>query len=143
MSQQIWLNYCASLPMLSILKCFHLNNLWSKLIQFWQQFPFPLLFQTLHFPSNQRPDTGHAWNNLIFTWNGGQYSLLWNAVRLYADKGYGGNENKLEWNAWVNLGEPNSAEGNGPNNQQQFVGSITRVNMVKIIQNNHWLIIIF
>jgi hypothetical protein len=104
----------------------------------------------LHFPAHQRPDTGNAWNNLIFTWSGqqgGAYSLVWNAVRLYADKGYGQGR-QLDLNAWVNLGDPPppATEGNDNNNNideeettataaalataAKFVGSITRVNMV-------------
>jgi len=78
----------------------------------------------------------------------GSYSLLWNAVRLYSDKGYAP-DRRLDINAWINLGDPKGIE------QQQnqhlmtnkiistelpkvnekiigtkFVGSITRVNMV-------------
>lgn len=44
----------------------------------------------LHFPSSQRLNDGN-WNNLIITWKSsdGAYSLIWNAVRIYADTGYG------------------------------------------------------
>lgn len=47
----------------------------------------------LHFPSNQRLNDGH-WNNLVITWKSenGAYSLIWNAVRIYADVGYGTNK---------------------------------------------------
>lgn len=53
----------------------------------------------LRFPANQRLNDGQ-WNNLVLTWdsqNGGEYSLVWNSVRLYADKGYGeGRELKIK-----------------------------------------------
>lgn len=47
----------------------------------------------LHFPNKQRLNDGN-WNNLVLTWTSheGAYSLIWNAVRLYADKGYGKNK---------------------------------------------------
>lgn len=47
----------------------------------------------LNFPTNQRLNDGR-WNNLIFTWdsnNEGEYSLIWNSVRIFIDKGYGNN----------------------------------------------------
>lgn len=48
---------------------------------------------TLHFPSSQKLNDGN-WNNLIITWTAheGSYSLIWNAVRLYSDHGYGKNK---------------------------------------------------
>ncbi|VDN21312.1 unnamed protein product [Gongylonema pulchrum] len=47
----------------------------------------------LHFPSTQRLNDGN-WNNLVITWKSvdGSYSLIWNAVRIYADVGYGTNK---------------------------------------------------
>lgn len=44
----------------------------------------------LHFPPTQRLNDGN-WNNLVITWQSidGSYSLIWNAVRIYADIGYG------------------------------------------------------
>uniref|UniRef100_A0A7E4V9G4 Protein crumbs n=1 Tax=Panagrellus redivivus TaxID=6233 RepID=A0A7E4V9G4_PANRE len=79
----------------------------------------------LHFPSNQRLNDGN-WNNLVVTWTSreGSYSLIWNAVRLYADKGYGKNK-QIDVNAWVSLGHPLGASDMDP----KFVGSVTRVNM--------------
>lgn len=46
----------------------------------------------LHFPAHQRLNDGR-WNNLVFTWNSnnGEYSLIWNAVRIFTDKGYAAN----------------------------------------------------
>jgi len=89
----------------------------------------------LHFPAHQRPDTDHAWNNLIFTWTAqqGAYSLVWNAVRLYADKGYGQGR-QLEMQAWVTLGDAvpkvDKEKEMAVGNAARFVGSITRVNLV-------------
>uniref|UniRef100_A0A914MRZ1 Uncharacterized protein n=1 Tax=Meloidogyne incognita TaxID=6306 RepID=A0A914MRZ1_MELIC len=104
----------------------------------------------LHFPIHQRPDTQLAWNNIIFMWDSqqqGSYSLLWNAVRLYSDKGYAPHR-RLDINAWINLGDPKGIEqqqnhhlmtnkiistdlpkGNERVIGTKFVGSITRVNM--------------
>lgn len=44
---------------------------------------------TLHFPANQRFNNGQ-WNNLILSWNSimGEYSLIWNSVRIYSEKNY-------------------------------------------------------
>ncbi|CAD5227116.1 unnamed protein product [Bursaphelenchus xylophilus] len=80
---------------------------------------------TLHFPTNQRLNDGE-WNNLIITWSAheGAYSLVWNAIRLYADVGYGKNK-QLNINAWINLGRPVDAS----DNDSKFVGSITRVHV--------------
>ncbi|VDD92750.1 unnamed protein product, partial [Enterobius vermicularis] len=79
----------------------------------------------LHFPSNQRLNDGH-WNNLVITWKSenGAYSLIWNAVRIYADVGYGTNK-MIDINAWVSLGEAI----NDPPGEPKFVGSVTRIKM--------------
>uniref|UniRef100_A0A914YVY8 Sushi, von Willebrand factor type A, EGF and pentraxin domain-containing protein 1 n=1 Tax=Panagrolaimus superbus TaxID=310955 RepID=A0A914YVY8_9BILA len=79
----------------------------------------------LHFPNKQRLNDGN-WNNLVLTWTSheGAYSLIWNAVRLYADKGYGKNK-QLDINAWVSLGHPLDA----PDEDPKFIGSLTRVNI--------------
>lgn len=79
----------------------------------------------LHFPANQRLNDGN-WNNLVITWTAheGAYSLVWNAVRLYADKGYG-KKKTVDINAWINLGHPLEGAATDP----KFTGSITRVNM--------------
>jgi hypothetical protein len=94
----------------------------------------------LHFPLHQRPDTQLSWNNIIFMWDSqqkGSYSLLWNAVRLYSDKGYASEKN-LEFNGWINLGNPKGIEQQQKINKiinedneidSKFIGSITRVNM--------------
>uniref|UniRef100_A0A183C3F6 EGF-like domain-containing protein n=1 Tax=Globodera pallida TaxID=36090 RepID=A0A183C3F6_GLOPA len=96
----------------------------------------------LYFPAHQRPDTGHVWNNLIFTWSShqGAYSLVWNAIRLYADEGYGKGK-QLDINAWINLGDqllddvlpiPDRISPISvitPANAAKFSGWITRVNM--------------
>ena len=44
----------------------------------------------LQFPPNQRINDGH-WNHVSFVWSSedGSYSLIWNAVRIFADSGYG------------------------------------------------------
>jgi hypothetical protein len=79
----------------------------------------------LHFPANQRLNDGN-WNNLVITWtsHGGAYSLVWNAVRLYADRGYG-KKKHLDINAWISLGHPLEAPATDP----KFTGSVTRINM--------------
>ncbi|KAL3983031.1 EGF-like domain family protein [Acanthocheilonema viteae] len=81
----------------------------------------------LHFPPTQRLNDGN-WNNLVITWQSadGSYSLIWNAVRIYADIGYGTGKT-LDINAWISLGEPINEFSNEP----KFVGSITRINIWK------------
>ncbi|KAL3108453.1 hypothetical protein niasHT_015375 [Heterodera trifolii] len=95
----------------------------------------------LHFPAHQRPDSGHAWNNLVFTWNSqqGAYSLIWNAIRLYVGEGYGRGK-LLDINAWVSLGDQlldevlpiadkKAATNTVAAPATKFKGWITRLNM--------------
>ncbi|CAJ0918182.1 unnamed protein product, partial [Mesorhabditis belari] len=66
------------------------------------------------------------WHHLVFTWNSdkGAYSLLWNAVSVYSDKGYGIGKT-LKANLFVTLGEPRVPTSL----MEGFSGSITRVNV--------------
>ncbi|KAI1733257.1 EGF-like domain-containing protein [Ditylenchus destructor] len=92
---------------------------------------------TLPFPPHQRPNDGR-WNHVVFSWSShlGQYSLVWNAVRLFSDKGYAP-DNQLNMNAFINLGDAIATAANGSTTatsslsslDAKFVGSITRVNM--------------
>ncbi|KAK0398751.1 hypothetical protein QR680_002734 [Steinernema hermaphroditum] len=79
----------------------------------------------IHFPVNQRINDG-KWNHLVVTWNsrGGTYSVIWNSIRIYVDKGYG-NGKTIDINAWIALGHPISDAPQEP----KFVGSVTRVNV--------------
>lgn len=74
---------------------------------------------TLHFPSIQHINDGQ-WNHLVFTWSSdkGAYSLVWNAVRLFDDKGYGAGK-ELSLNVLVQLGH-----GSSP-----FVGYVSRLHL--------------
>ena len=97
---------------------------------------------TMQFPPNQRLNDGN-WNHVVFVWSSkeGAYSLIWNAVRIFADNGYGvGKEIDIKsveaisssvityhFSAWITLGYPVTETPNEP----KFVGSVTRVNIWK------------
>ena len=42
------------------------------------------------WPTSQRINDGH-WHHVAFVWNGddGTYALIWNAIKIYANNGYG------------------------------------------------------